>query len=132
MTAKKTRIGLSAHPDMNIEAKFEPLEFAFGGEGSFTLSTGDIDVRFEAIPITVAIPFLPRRVVAGSLGPFGVHIRPIDARLKALGLAIHGTFGKGNSEARLHIAGELKTDVEISGQFPDQAFDVAIRKITEE
>lgn len=128
MTSRKTHIGVSGHPDFHVEARFAPLEFTFGSEGSFALSTGDIDVRFEAIPITIAVPFLPRRVVAGSLGPFGVHIRPIDARLKAVDLNVHGTFGKEDSEARVHVAGEMKAEVEITGQFPDQAFDVAIRK----
>jgi hypothetical protein len=127
MTAK-TRIEIAAHPDFNLRLKTKPLEFEVGGEASFALGTGDIHVRFDEIPISVAIPFLPRRVVAGSLGPFGVHIKPFEAQLRVFKVGARGVLGKENAETDLHCTGNCKADIEISGKLADKV----IKTIVEE
>jgi hypothetical protein len=128
----KTQIDVAAHPDIHLRVKMSPLEFNVGGEASFALTTGDIRVHFEEIPITLAIPFLPRRVVAGSIGPFGVHVKPFEAQMRAFGLDAHGVLGAESGEVDVHGTGECKAQIEISGKLPEQVLKIAIKKIAEE
>jgi hypothetical protein len=119
----KTHISVAAHPDINLRVKMKPFEFQVGGEASFSLATGDIHVRFEEIPVHIAIPFLKRRVAAGSVGPFGVHVKPFDAR---------GVFGKEGAESELHATGNCKAEIEVSGKLANQAVNAAIKTIVED
>jgi len=127
-----THISLAAHPDLNLRVRMKPFEFEVGGHASFALTTGDIHVRFDEIPIRVAIPFLPRRVIAGSVGPFGVQIKPFEAQLRALGVDARGVLGREHTEADLHGTGSCKADIEISGKLADQAVKAGIKTIMEE
>lgn len=131
MTAR-THIAVAAHPDVNLRVKMQPFEFEIGGGGSFTLTTGDIHVSFEEIPISVAIPFLPRRVIAGSVGPFGVNIKPLEAQFRAFGLDARGVFGKETAEADVHVTGNCKAEIELSGTLADEALKAAIKTIVED
>jgi hypothetical protein len=128
MTAK-TRIEVSAHPDLSIRLRLKPFEFALGGQGSFAVTTGDIHVRFDEIPVSVAIPFLRRRFVAGSVGPFGVRIKPFEAQFRAFGLDLKGVLGRENAtaEAEVHARGDCKAEIEISGRRAEQALRSAIK-----
>jgi hypothetical protein len=128
----KTQIDVAAHPDIHLRVKMSPLEFNVGGEASFALTTGDIRVHFEEIPITLAIPFLPRRVVAGSIGPFGVHVKPFEAQMRAFGLDAHGVLGTESGEVDIHGTGDCKAQIEISGNLPEQVLKIALKKIAEE
>jgi hypothetical protein len=128
----RTHIEAVAHPDLNLRVKMKPLEFEIGGQASFALTTGDIHIRCDEIPIIVAIPFLPRRVIAGSVGPFGVRIRPFEAQFRAFGLDARGVLGKENAEADVHAKGDCKAEIEISGKLADQAVKAAIKTIVEE
>jgi len=131
MTAK-THIAVAAHPDVNFRVKMKAFEFEIGGQGSFAVTTGDIHVRFDEIPIRVTIPFLTRRVVAGSVGPFGVQIEPFEAQFRAFGLDMRGVLGRENVEADVHAKGDCKAEIEISGKLADQAVKAAIKRIVEE
>ena len=126
MTAK-TRIEIAAHPDVHLRVKMQPLEFALGGEASFALTTGDIRIHFDEIPITLAVPFLSRRVAAGSIGPFGVHVKPFEAQLRAFGLDARGVFGRESSETTLHGTGACKAEIEISGKLPEELLKAALK-----
>jgi hypothetical protein len=131
MTAR-THIAVAAHPDVNFRIKMKPFEFELGGQGSFAVTTGDIHFRFDEIPIIVAIPFLPRRVVAGSIGPFGVRIKPFEAQFRAFGLDVRGVLGGEKVEADVLAKGDCKAEIEISGKLADQAIKAAIKTIVEE
>lgn len=128
----RTHIEVAAHPDLNLRVKIKPLEFEIGGQASFALTTGDIHIRCDEIPIMVVIPFLPRRVIAGSVGPFGVHIRPFEAQFRAFGLDARGVLGRENAEADVHAKGDCKAEIEISGKLTDQAVKAAVKTIVEE
>jgi hypothetical protein len=128
----KTFISVAAHPDIKLRVKTQPFEFQVGGEASFSLATGDIHVRFEEIPLYIAIPFLKRRVAAGSVGPFGVHVKPFEARLHASGIDARGVLGKECAEAELHAAGNCKAEIEVSGKLADKAVNAAIKTIVED
>jgi hypothetical protein len=125
----KTHISVAAHPDINLRVKMKPFEFQVGGEASFSLATGDIHVRFEEIPVHIAIPFLKRRVAAGSVGPFGVHVKPFDARFHASGIDARGVFGKEGAESELHATGNCKAEIEVSGKLAEKAVDAVIKTI---
>jgi len=127
----KTRIEIAAHPDINVRMRMDPLEFKIGGEASFALVTGDIHFRADEIPVNVTIPFLHRRVVVGSIGPFGVHVRPFEAQVRAFGLDAQGVFGREGSEVELHATGHCKAEIEVSGKLPGALVEAA-KKITEE
>ena len=122
--AEKTRIEISSHPDVRLRIRAGPFRFEGGGEGSFALSTGDVHIRFEQIPIAIAIPFLRRRVIAAAVGPFGVHVRPFEAQFRAFGIRASGALSDKGSELDLHGEGACKAEVEISGKVPE-----AVRKV---
>jgi hypothetical protein len=71
-------------------------------------------------------------VVAGSVGPFGVRIRPFEAQFRAFGLDARGVLGRENAEADVHAKGDCKAEIEISGKLADQAVKAAIKTIVEE
>ena len=131
MTAR-THIAVAAHPDVNLRVKMKPFEFEIGGEGSFTLTTGDTHFSVEEIPVRVAIPFLKRRVIAGSVGPFGVHIKPFEAQFRAFGIDARGVFGKETAEAEVHVTGNCKAEIELSGTLADEGLNAAIKTIVED
>jgi hypothetical protein len=127
----KTHISVAAHPDVNLRVKMQPFEFQVGGEASFSLATGDIRIRVEEIPVYVTIPFLKRRVTAGSIGPFGIHVRPFEARFHASGIDARGMLGKECAEAEIHAKGNCKAEIEVAGKLADKA-NAAIKTIVED
>jgi hypothetical protein len=128
----KTRIEIAAHPDINVRTRMDPLEVKIDGEASFALVTGDIHFRVDEIPVNVAIPFLRRRVVMGSIGPFGVHVRPFEAQVRAFGFDAQGVLGREGSEVELHGTGHCKAEVEVSGKLPTTLVKAARKTIREE
>jgi len=131
MTAK-THISVAAHPDVHLRMKMKPLDFEIRGEASFALVTGDIHIRFDEIPLTMAVPFLRRRVVAGSIGPFGVHVKPFEAQLRAFGLDTRGVIGSDKGEVDLHATGHCKAEIEITGKVPKDVHKTARKTAMEE
>jgi hypothetical protein len=125
----KTHISVAAHPDINLRVKMKPFEFQVGGEASFALATGDIHIRVEEIPVYIAIPFLKRRVAAGSVGPFGVHVKPFEAKFRASGIDARGVLGNEYAEAELHALGNCKAEIEVSGKLAEKAVDAVIKTI---
>jgi hypothetical protein len=124
----KTSISIAAHPEIDVRVKMKPFEFQVGGEATFSLATGDIRFRVEEIPVYVAIPFLKRRVAAGSVGPFGVHVQPFEARLHASGIDARGVLGKESSEADLHLTYDYKAKIEVSGKDAEKAVNAVINR----
>ena len=131
MTAK-TRIEIAAHPDLNIRWILKPFEFEVCGQGSFAVTTGDMDIRFDEIPVRVSVPFLRRRLVVGSVGPFGVRIKPFEAQFRALGLDMKGKFGRKNAEVDVHAKGNCKAEIEIHGEHAGQVLKAAVKSIKDE
>lgn len=131
MTAK-TRIAVAAHPDLNLRVKFNPLDFEVAFEGTVAVSTGDIHLHFDEIPMSSAIPFLHRRVVASSIGPFGVHVKPFEAQVRAVDFNTRGTIGRNDAELALHATGNCKAEIDVSGGLPDKLLKAAVKTIIEE
>ena len=79
----KGHIGIAAHPDLRLRARMDRLDFALQGDATLALGTQTIRIEVGEVPLRLAIPFhRHRRVVAGSLGPFRLTVRPIEATLR--------------------------------------------------
>jgi len=127
-----TRITVAAHPDVNLQLKIKPVDFQIGGEASLSLATGDIRFRVEEIPIHIAIPFLRRRVNLGSVGPFGVNVKPFEAKLQALGVNARLMFGKECAEANIHATGNCKAEIDVDGELAEEMIKTAKKPIAED
>jgi hypothetical protein len=125
----KARIALAAHPDLNVRMKLRPMEFEAGGEASLGVVTGDVHLRVAEIPYSMAIPFLARRVVVSAYGPFGVHIKPFEAQLKAFGISIRGAVGGEEAGAEFHTRGECRAEIDISGEIVERAVAALATKV---
>jgi hypothetical protein len=119
----KTSLKFFGHPDLNLRLRMKPLQFEFASQGAIALSIGDVRLHFEEIPLHLRIPFLRRRVVAGSVGPFGVHLKPVEANVRAMGMDTRGVIGRDDSEFDIHGAGACKAEIEISGKLPERFTD---------
>jgi hypothetical protein len=126
------KISLAGHPDLNVRVKMKPLEFEMGGEASLAVATGDIHLHVAEFPYSMAIPFLGRRVVMSAYGPFGIHIKPIEAQLKALGVAVRGVVGGEDAGCEIHTHGACKAEVDISGEIVERAVQAVAKKISKE
>jgi hypothetical protein len=127
-TTDRSHLTLVSKPDVDFRIRMRPFEFEVAGQGSVAVSTSDIHLRFDEIPLTVTVPFLPRKVVAGSIGPFGVHIKPFDVQLRATGVDVRGVLGKEQVEAEVHAKGECKSEVDITGKLADEIVKAARKR----
>ena len=116
----KTTIEFAGHPDLKLKVRMNPLDFEVASQGAFTLVIGDVRMHFDEIPLHLRVPFLRRRVLAGSVGPFGLHIKPFEAQIRALGMETRGVFGRDGAEFDLHGTGACKAEIEVSGKLPEQ------------
>ncbi|HEX3754715.1 MAG TPA: hypothetical protein VHV26_06530 [Rhizomicrobium sp.] len=115
----KFHLEFSGHPDLNLRVKMKPIQFDFACQGAASLAVSDVRLHFDQIPMHMRIPFLKRRVLAGSIGPFGVHLKPFDVNLRAIGVETRGTIGREETELHLQGTGACKAEVEISGKLPE-------------
>lgn len=126
-----TKITVSGHPDINVRLKLKPLEFEVGGAVAFAVATGDIHLHINEVPYSIAIPFLGRRVVR-SFGPFGVHIKPFEAQLRADGIGMRGVIGGENAGADIHAHCEYKAEIDVSGEAVEQVVAAVVAEVIEE
>lgn len=129
----KTQLTIAAHPDLNLKVKVAPMAVELNSDGTLGIRIGELEARCDAIPLSLRIPFLRRRrVVAGSVGPFGVHIKPIEAQLRALDMRLRGILGKDGMEWDLRGIGACKAEIEGSGRIPAKVADAALERTLEE
>lgn len=110
----RRRIDFAGHPDLATHLRFHDFKFEVAASGVAEVALGDVHLRFDEIPLHVRIPFLRRRVLAGSIGPFGVHMKPVDARIRASEMVTRGVIGGKESGLDVHVKGACKASVEIS------------------
>lgn len=116
---EKTHIKFAGHPDLNLRVKMKPLNFEFASQGAVSLGVGDVRLHFDEIPMHVRIPFLKRRVLAGSVGPFNMHLKPVEANVRAMGMETRGVIGRDETEISLSGTGACKAEIEIAGKLPN-------------
>jgi hypothetical protein len=92
----KGRIAVAAHPDLRLSAHTGKIAFSSQGGATIALATHQIKVEVGAIPLHLVIPFHKHgRVLAGSLGPFRLTVRPIEGSLRITDAHVTGTLGAG-------------------------------------
>ncbi len=130
----KGRIGIAAHPDLRLRAKMDRVDFAMQGEATLAVGLGRIRVEVGEIPLRLAIPFhRGRRVVAGSLGPFHLTVRPIEATLRVTEARAGGTLGGDDGfVADLHCQGNCKADIDFAGEAPGKILKAAFEGVFDE
>ncbi len=127
-----SRIALATHPDVHLRVRLKPVDFEVAFQGDVSVATSDVQVNLSEIPVTVAVPFLRRRVVAGSVGPFGLHIKPFEAQFKTSGIRTQGVIGKKETEFDLHATGHCRAEAEIVGGLAERIVSATIETIVEE
>jgi hypothetical protein len=110
----RRRIDFAGHPDLATHLRLHSLKFEVAASGTVEVALGDVHLRFDEIPIHMRIPFLHRRVLAGSIGPFGVHMKPVDARIRVSEMVTRGVIGDDKSGIDVRVEGACKATVEIS------------------
>nr|MEA2799098.1 hypothetical protein [Phenylobacterium sp.] len=114
------RIEVAGHPALAARVRMKPFPFEVAGHGAFEVSLGDVHLHFDEIPIHVRVPFLSRRVLAGSVGPFGVRMKPVEARVRAAEVVTRGVMGGEESGVDLHLDGACGASVEIRDDSSDE------------
>lgn len=129
----KTQLTVAAHPDLNLKVKMGPTAVELNSDGTLGIRIGELEAHCDAIPLSMRIPFLRRRrVVAGSVGPFGIHIRPIEAQLRAFDVSLRGLLGKDGMEWDLRGVGACKAEIEGSGRIPAKVAEAALERTLQE
>lgn len=106
-------IEIAGHPELAARVRMKPFSFEVAGGGAFELSLGDVRLHFDEIPIHLRVPFMSRRVLAGSIGPFGVRMKPVEARVRAADVVYRGMLGGEESGLDLLLDGACRATVEI-------------------
>lgn len=115
----KTHIKFAAKPDLDLKVRISPLAFEYACRGTVAVAVGDVRLHVDEIPLYMRIPFLHRRVRAGSIGPFGVRLNPFETQLRAMDMEIRGMIGREETDLNLRGTGDCKAEVEITGKLPE-------------
>jgi len=116
----RRRIEFEGHPKLAARVRMKPFQFEVASRGAFEVSLGNVHLHFDEIPIHLRIPFLSRRVLAGSIGPFGVRMKPVEARVRAAEMVTHGILGGKESGVDLNLDGACRASVEICDDSCDE------------
>ncbi|HET6183637.1 MAG TPA: hypothetical protein VFA03_08585 [Acetobacteraceae bacterium] len=130
----KGRIGIAAHPDLRLRARTERMEFRTHGAATLAFATQQIRMEVGAIPLHLAIPFHKhRRVLAGSVGPFRLTVRPVEASVRVSDAHMTGTLGGDEGiAAEAHVVGNCKAEIELAGEAPGRVLKAAFEGVFEE
>ena len=110
----RRRVELAGHPELAARVLMQPFPFEVVHDGAVELSLGDVHLHFDEVPIRLRIPFLRRRVLAGSVGPFGVRMKPVDARIRAAEAVTRGVLGGEESGLEARLEGAFRARAEIT------------------
>lgn len=117
----KSHLRLDMHPDMRVHAHVHAVDFAVRAEATLGFSTGPIHAKIGVVPLRMTIPFLRRRgpVLAGSLGPVDITLRPVEVHAHVRAARIEGRLGGDEGiRADLHGVGTCHTDVIVDAETP--------------
>jgi len=130
----KGRIGIAAHPDLRVRTQLERLDFALQSDATLAFGTQTIRLTVGEIPLRLAVPFHRHRaVVAGSLGPFNLTLRPIEGKIQISEARCTGTIGGPEGvTAELHCQGKCKADIDFNAEAPGKILKAAVEGVFEE
>jgi hypothetical protein len=116
---RRRMIEFAGHPEFAARVRMKPLQFEVAERGAFEVSVGDVQLHFDEIPIHLRVPFMSGRVLAGSVGPFGVRMRPVEAHIRAVEVVSRGVIGGEESGIDLNLDGAGRASVEIADDSSD-------------
>ncbi len=131
----KSRVDVAAHPDLTFTTHFEPFGVECGGEAGLDVKTGTIAGKVAAVPVSLAVPFMPSRrgrVVVGTIGPIEVEIRPAEAHIGVSGLRLKGVAGTDGLKGQLTALGKCRAEIEASGETPARLLKAAVEGVFDE
>lgn len=111
----RKKIEFAGHPELAARVRMKAFPFEVAGSGAVDLALGEVRLRFSEIPVRLRIPFLHRRVLAGSVGPFGVKMSPVEARVAVVEAVARGVCGGEDSGVDLRLDGACRAAVEVWG-----------------
>ena len=118
MTRK--RIEIAGHPELLSRVRTKPFTFEVSSRGGLEVSLGDVHLHFDEIPVRLRVPFLSRRVLAGSIGPFGVRMKPVQARVGIAEFVTRGVMGGDESGFDFQLDGACRASIEICDDLDDE------------
>lgn len=130
-----TQLGISGNPEFDIKVRAAPLDFRIGAEASLEVGAGPVSAHVDQIPVRVRVPFLKHDqgyVVAATIGPFGVHVKEIHARVRAFGVDIGGVLGREGIDADVAGVVRCAMQVDLNGKLPAKMIEAAVKAVIEE
>ena len=109
----RKKIAFAGHPELAARVRMQTFPFEVAGSGAMDLALGEVSLRFSEIPVRLRIPFLRRRVLAGSVGPFGVRMSPVEARVAVVEAVARGVFGGEDSGVDLRLDGACRAELDV-------------------
>lgn len=131
----KSRVEVAAHPDLTFTTHFQPFGVELGGEAALDVRTGQLSGRVAAVPVTLAVPFMPShrgRVVVGTIGPIEVQIKPAEAQVGVSKLRLKGVAGTDGLKGQLTALGKCRAEIEAAGEMPARILKAAVEGVFDE
>ena len=131
----KSRVDVAAHPDLRFATDIQPFGLELGGEATLDVKTGQIAGTVAAVPVSLAVPFMPAhrgRVVVGTIGPLEVKIRPAEAHVGVSGLRLKGIAGTDGLKGELTALGKCRAEIEMAGDMPGRILKAAVEGVFDE
>lgn len=119
----RKKIEFAGHPELAARMQLQAFPFEVTGSGAMDLALGEVGLRFSEIPVRLRIPFLRRRVLAGSLGPFAVNMSPVEARVAVVEGVARGVLGGKDCGVDLRLDGACRAELEIRGDLDGEERD---------
>ena len=131
----KSHAVMQGTPELKLRVRSAPISFEVGAEGALKLVIGPITAHVDAVPVTLTIPFLRRGgkpQTIGSIGPFGVHVKPVDAEVRPVEARLAGILGKDGMECDLEGKVGCRTELDVVGTIPGKVAKASLEMVDDE
>ena len=109
---------MQSKSEVSGRAQIEPIAFRASAGAALQLHTDAVTAKFGRIPLRMAIPFLPRRVLpeVAAIGGFAIKLNPLYISVDAATVGLDGVLG--TEGLRAEVAGGLscETRMEVDGR----------------
>jgi hypothetical protein len=109
---------IEGSPRFDVRAQAEPIAIRCGLEGAVRAGVGPITARVGPVPVMVTIPFLGGAQRVAVIGPFDVHLEPVDVAVEQIELRCEGLLGADGLTAGLEGGVACKMEVDLTGKLP--------------
>jgi hypothetical protein len=125
----KAHAVVKGEPELSLRCVGAPILFDVGAHGAVDVQLGPIKAQVERVPISLAIPFLNRGngvQTIGAIGPFGVSVEAIHAKLTSVDAKLFGVLGKEGLECTLEGRVGCKTELDVVGHVPGRVAKASV------